>query len=80
VDALDVFAEEVVVDTHRRLAVTTELTGATGDAGGDGDVVAGCEPGDAVADLTDDAGGVAPGDVWHLEVDPGDVRAAVGSG
>jgi hypothetical protein len=58
-------------------AVTTEFTLAAADARSDGDPIAGFEPRDVLADCLDDAGGVAAGDMGHLQIDTGEPAAGV---
>jgi hypothetical protein len=70
-----VLAEDLVVDTQRRVTVATELARTTADPRRDRDAVAGGEPIDTVADRPDDTGSVTTGDVWQVEVDAWDSPA-----
>jgi len=69
VDSLNVLADDVVALTERMFAVAAELALAARPTGGDRDPIAGFDPRNVLPDCLDDAGGVATGDVWHVEID-----------
>jgi hypothetical protein len=80
VHAAGVLAEEPVVGRERRIAASGELVVSVGQSREHRHAVAGLDPPDALADLVDDAGRVAAGDLRERQVDarmPADKRVGV---